>query len=122
MPGAASRTAGQGRPERTMQPLSRFLGCSPRACEIAAHDSGPALVRIFLQVHAGAHPTLHAFHLDPEGSWQESADATALAAARGEDEFHSAAAQIRFPSSLPFVPNRYNELVRAAGPWFAQLS
>ena len=103
-----------------MLPLAHFLD-RPVALELGAHGSGPALLRTFLQVDAGGSASIVAFHLDPEGSWLERAEGAALAQARNEDEMLAAAEEIQFPSGLPVVVNRFDQLARQAEPWLAQL-
>jgi len=104
-----------------MTSLAHFLP-APAALELGAFAIGPAQVRTVLRLDAGGRAVVHAFHHDPEGRWHECADAAAIVQACSEDEMLAAADEIRFPSGLPVVINRFDELARVAAPWLAQLS
>jgi hypothetical protein len=110
-----------------MTSLGHFLAqhATPRGCHIATHQIGPASINVFLHVSrpiAGG-PLVAlawALHRDHEGTWAETTDAGELVGATNEEDFVDRAAALRFPSGTPVVPNRFDELVFAAGDWFKQ--
>ena len=110
-----------------MASLGHFLAqhSPPRACHIASHQIGPASIAVFLHVArpiAGGPLVAFAWalHRDHEGTWAETTDAGELVGATNEEQFVDRAESIRFPSGTPLVPNRFDDLVFAAGEWFKQ--